>query len=175
MGGLFFLLILLFIITAINNTTFFNWAYERHKNPLSWYIRPILLIPFCYFAYKKRWSGVMFSLFCLFTSMFWFNKPEAVSEQVEMFLEFEKLWLHSEMNTAKLIQLSLIPISIFLLGYAFWKRSLWIGVLLLACIAFGKIVWGIYNTGNSGTSIILPAMTGLILCLGFVIYKKLKP
>lgn len=78
------------------------------------------------------------------------------------------------MTITKLFQLYLIPISLFLLGYAFWKRSLWMGVLLLECIAFGKIAWGIYNTGNSGTSIILPAMIGLIPCIVFVIYKKLK-
>ena len=29
------------------------WAWERHHNVLSWYIRVLFLLPFCYFAYKR--------------------------------------------------------------------------------------------------------------------------
>lgn len=33
---------------------FLNWAWARHHNPLSWYIRPLFVLPFCYFAYAVR-------------------------------------------------------------------------------------------------------------------------
>ena len=36
-----------------NNDEFTAWAWERHHNILSWYIRPLFLLPFCYFAYRR--------------------------------------------------------------------------------------------------------------------------
>ena len=30
---------------------FLNWAWARHHNPISWYIRPLFVLPFCDFSY----------------------------------------------------------------------------------------------------------------------------
>jgi hypothetical protein len=30
-----------------------TWAWARHHNILSWYIRPLFLLPFCLFAYRR--------------------------------------------------------------------------------------------------------------------------
>jgi hypothetical protein len=38
------------------------WAWERHHNVLSWYIRPLFLLPFCYFAYKHSLAGIVLTL-----------------------------------------------------------------------------------------------------------------
>jgi hypothetical protein len=38
-------------------TDFLNWAWARHLNPLSWYIRPLFILPFCCFAYRKSARG----------------------------------------------------------------------------------------------------------------------
>ena len=43
-------LTIIFIILAMNSQPFFNRVFERHHNQLSWYIRPLFLIPFCYFC-----------------------------------------------------------------------------------------------------------------------------
>jgi hypothetical protein len=51
---------------------FLSWAWARHHNPLSWYIRPLFLLPFCYFAYKRSTWGIVLTLFALATSMVWF-------------------------------------------------------------------------------------------------------
>jgi hypothetical protein len=32
---------------------FLDWAWARDQNPLSWYVRPLFILPLCYFAYKK--------------------------------------------------------------------------------------------------------------------------
>ncbi len=57
---------------------FLSWAWARHHNVLSWYIRPMFILPFIYFAYKRNWKGLVVTVIALFTSMFWFptsNQP----------------------------------------------------------------------------------------------------
>jgi hypothetical protein len=29
---------------------FLSWVWARHHNELSWYVRPLFLLPFCFFA-----------------------------------------------------------------------------------------------------------------------------
>lgn len=171
----FFALTFLFIILFITNQSFFNWAFDRHHNQWSWYIRPVFLIPFCYFAYKRSLTGIAITLFCLFTSMFWFNKPETVSDKVKTFLQFEKDWIYGEWNTKKIMMIITVPVSFFALGFAFWKRSLFIGLAVIVLMATGKIIWSIQNAGDAGKSIIIPALVGLALCIGLIFYgfKKL--
>jgi len=173
--ALFFLaLIILFLVVSMTNQTFFDWVFDRHHNQWSWYIRPIFLIPFCFFAYKRSWSGISITVFCLFTSMFWFSKPEFVSDSVKTFLQFEKNWLYGEWNYKKVMLIITVPISFFALGLAFWKRSLLMGLGVLVLMASGKIVWSIQNAGESGKSIIVPAVLGLLICIGLIFYGFYK-
>ena len=90
---LFLILTSIFLSVFMINQTFFDWVFDRHHNQWSWYIRPIFLIPFCFFAYKRNWTGISITIFCLFTSMFWFSRPEVVSEDGKTVLQFEKDWL----------------------------------------------------------------------------------
>lgn len=166
----FALLTIAFIIVSITSKSFFNWMFERHQNQMSWYIRPIFLIPFCFFAYKKSWAGISFTIFCLFTSMFWFNKPDAVSDEVKNFLQFEKDWLYGPWTYQKILLILSVPASFMALGLAFWKRSLWMGLGVIVLMATGKIIWSIQNAGESGKSILIPAIIGLLICAGFIVY-----
>ena len=58
-ASIFVVGIAVFLALMIFNTRFFNWAFMRHHNVLSWYIRPLFLIPFCYFSYQRTLAGVM--------------------------------------------------------------------------------------------------------------------
>ena len=127
----FALLTVVFLVISMTNEHFFNWVFERHQNQMSWYIRPIFLIPFCFFAYKHSLAGISLTLFCLFTSMFWFGKPDVVSNEVKYFLQFEKEWLYGDWSYRKILLILSVPISFFALGLAFWKRSLWMGLGVL--------------------------------------------
>jgi hypothetical protein len=160
----FSLLSLIFLALAFFNKDFFNWAYERHQNQISWYIRPLWLVPFCFFSYKRSLSGIMATIFCILTSMFWFPKPDTVSDQVKEFLQFEIDWLGSSLNFSKLFMLALVPISLTSLAIAFWKRSLKIGLSVIAFMAIGKMLWSVAFSGDAGKSIFLPALLGLLLC-----------
>ena len=176
MAVLFLALTILFLIISMTNQTFFDWVFDRHHNQWSWYIRPFFLIPFCYFAYKHSWTGMSMTIFCLFTSMFWFNRPEVVSNNVKTFLQFEKDWLYGEWNYQKIILIITVPISFMALGLAFWKRSLIMGLGVVVLMASGKIIWSIQNAGESGKAIIIPAIFGLIICCGLIFYgfKRLE-
>lgn len=171
MAVLFLALTILFLIISMTNQTFFDWVFDRHHNQWSWYIRPFFLIPFCYFAYKHSWTGMSMTIFCLFTSMFWFNTPEVVSNNVKTFLQFEKDWLYGEWNYKKIILIITVPISFMALGLAFWKRSLIMGLGVVVLMATGKIIWSIQNAGESGKAIIIPAIFGLIICCGLIFYS----
>lgn len=172
-------LILGFLILAFSNQNFFDWAYERHQNQLSWFIRPLFLIPLCYFAYKRSWAGIGGTLFLLLTSMFWFPKPETVSEQVRQFLEMEKEYLTGDWGALKILITLLVPLSLAALGMAFWKRNLWFGLSVLVFIAVAKMGWSVAFGGEAGKSIFVPAIIGLVVCsgliyLGFKRLEKLK-
>jgi hypothetical protein len=91
------------------NNEFFVWAFSRHHNIMSWYIRPLFLIPLIF---------------------------------------------------------------IFFLCLAFWKRSFKTGALVLVIMTFSKMLWSIISGGESGTSIFVPALVGLVIC-GFVLYCML--
>ena len=153
---IFFTLTILFIALSITNKPFFDWVFDRHHNQLSWYIRPLFLIPFCYFSYKQNWSGISITIFLLFTSMFWFPRPEEVSDGVKEFLQFEKDFLYGEWDIKKVMMVLTIPISFLALGLSFWKRSLIMGVCVVILMATGKVVWSIQNAGESGESILVP-------------------
>ncbi|MBM7605930.1 flagellar biosynthesis protein FlhB [Metabacillus crassostreae] len=167
-ASLFAFLTFLFFILALTNRDFLDWAFARHHNQLSWFIRPLFLIPFCYFAYKRSWSGISITIFSLFTSMFWFPEPETVSEQVTLFLEYEVSYLTSELGLSKILLTLLVPISFLLLGLGFWKRNLWIGLSVIVMMALGKMMWSVSSAGESGKSIIIPALVGLLLCVAFI-------
>ena len=167
----FFILTFLFIIISMTNEPFLYWTFERHHNLLSWYIRPLFLIPFCFFSYKRKWSGIAITIFCLFTSMFWFPKPDIVNNSVIEFLQFEREYLLGVWNVKKILLALLIPISFVLLGLAFWKRSIKLGIGVLILITIGKITWSILNAGESGKSILLPGIIGLVICSIFIFLK----
>ncbi len=119
---------------------------------------------------------MMASIFALFTSMFWFPKPEIVSKNVIDFLEFEKAYLYGVWNLSKQLLTLTIPISFIALGLAFWKRSVIMGIAVVVLMATGKMVWSIQNAGESGKSIMIPALLGLLICCGLIVYgfKRLE-
>jgi len=175
-GFIFAVLTVVFIAFCMLHKPFFDWVFERHHNQWSWYIRPIFLIPFCYFSYKRSWAGISITIFCLFTSMFWFNTPQVVSEPVKEFLQFEKEWLYGEWNFKKIMLIVTVPFSFFALGLSFWKRSLLMGLGVVVLMATGKIIWSIQNAGESGKSILVPAIIGLSICcvLIYLGFKRLE-
>ena len=118
--GLFFAFsTVVLIYMFFTNLDFFTWAFSRHQNILSWYIRPLFIIPIVIGAYKQSFSILFMSIFGLFTSMFWFPKPEVVDEQVHLFLEFEKNYLTSGWTTEKIVVCTLILLFFILFYFSY--------------------------------------------------------
>lgn len=165
LATLFFILTAVFIAAVMIHEPFLDWTFDRHQNQLSWYIRPLFLIPFCYFAWRRSWSGVAITLFGVITSMCWFPRPEIVSSEVLEFLQYEKDFLTSEWTLTKSLTALMVPASLTPLAVVFWRRSISMGIAVLIFIAVAKITWSLTSAGESGQSIIIPAVIGLIVCV----------
>jgi hypothetical protein len=143
---------------------FFAWAWARHHNVLSWYIRPLFIIPFIYFAYKRSWKGMLVTVIALATSMFWFPAPASIDPSVVQFLAAEQEYLTGAWTIQKILLSLIVPAFFILLGLAFWKRSWWWGVAVINVAALGKVAWSVAEGGQAGWAVLVPALVGMILC-----------
>ena len=170
LGMVFALATIILIVLFLTNDTYFNWAFERHHNILSWYIRPLFIIPMVVFAFKKSFTGVFASIFALFTSMFWFPVPATKNPQVIEFLAFEMDYLKDTWTVPKIVISLAVPLFFFMLLTAAWKRN-WkwlLGVIIGAAVL--KFIWSIVFSGEAGMSILKPALLGLVICIGGLAY-----
>lgn len=170
LGMIFAVATIIFIVLFLSNDMFFNWAFERHHNILSWYIRPLFIIPMVIFAFKKSLTGIFASIFALFTSMFWFPVPETINPRVLEFLSFEMDYLKGTWTAPKIIMSLAVPLFFIMLIIAAWKRN-WkwlLGVIIGAAVL--KSIWSIAFSGEAGMSILKPAIFGLIICIGGLYY-----
>ena len=149
---------------------FLSWAWARHHNILSWYIRPLFLLPLAYFSYRRSLSGIALTVVALATSMFWFPAPERVDPRVEEFLAFEREWLTGEWTLAKVLITSVVPLSLTAFCLAFWKRSLLWGLIIINAMALTKLLWGVVSGEGSGWVMLVPALAGLLVCNAVVLY-----
>jgi hypothetical protein len=150
---------------------FAAWAWDRHHNVLSWYIRPLFLLPFCYFAYKRSLWGITLTVVALATSMFWFPAPERVEAGAAAFLAVEREYLTSDWSLWKVLLALIVPASFAALAVAFWKRSLLWGLGVINAMVLVKVVWSFYFGEASGGLTLLPsAVVGLALCDAVIVY-----
>jgi hypothetical protein len=143
---------------------FLSWAWARHHNILSWYIRPLFIIPYIYFAYKRNWLGLIGTVIALLTSMFWFPAPATADPLVDQFLEVERLYILGPLTAAKVFLWLAVPLFFFLLALAFWKRSWWWGAVVINLAALAKVIWSVVQGDESGWAVLLPAVIGVLIC-----------
>ena len=98
--GTLALVLLAVVVVAVTGSMdeFVAWAWERHHNVLSWYIRPLFFLPFCYFAYRRSLFGITLTLVALATSIFWFPAPETASPAVIEMLAAERDVSHRRLD-----------------------------------------------------------------------------
>ncbi len=142
---------------------FGDWAYDRHANVLSWYIRPLFLLPLAWFAYRRSGWGICATLVALATSMFWFPAPDRPDPQVREFLDFEREWLTGTWDAQKIVLALLVPLSLIAYCSAIWRRSVLWGLVILNLMAGGKLLWGVVAGDGTGWAMTAPALAGLLI------------
>jgi hypothetical protein len=159
------------VATSGSINEFVGWAWERHHNVLSWYIRPLFLLPFCYFADRRSLFGIVLTLMASATSMFWFPAPETTSPAVREMLAAEEEYLTANWTLWKVLIALLIPTSFAALGLAFWKRSLLWGLAVINGAILFKIGWTFVISSEAGAMAHLPAAVfGLAVCDAGILY-----
>ena len=150
-------------------TDFLAWAWARHHNPLSWYIRPLFILPFCYFAYRRSVPGMLLTVLALATSMFWFPAPAVADPQIIAFLEAEREWLTTDWTLLKVLLSLTVPAFFILLAWAFWRRSWWVGLAIFNLATAAKVIWSFWAGEASAWSLVPPALIGALAVNGAVI------
>ncbi len=141
-----------------------NWAFERHLNPLSWYIRPVFLIILVYFAYKQRIKGVILTFVLMMSSMFWFPAPEKINPQMAKVLEYEQMLLSNPVTFVLTIAFMMVFIVSILI--AFWKKSIKLGLVIVNVTLIAKVLLALLFTGEDGWAPLGNTVFGLILING---------
>ncbi|MDH3254192.1 MAG: hypothetical protein OEM62_04295 [Acidobacteriota bacterium] len=149
---------------------FLSWAWARHHNPLSWYIRPVFVLPYCYFAYKKSGWGVALTIVGVLSSMFWFPAPETTDARAEEFLAMERQYITGTWTFSKVAMTTLVPVWFVALALAFWRRSWIVGLVVINGGALLKVVWSFYFGGSSAWSIIAPVTLGALVINSVMLY-----
>jgi hypothetical protein len=149
---------------------FFNWAWARHANPLSWYVRPLFILPFCYFAYKRTLWGVVLTIVAVTSSMFWFPAPATPDPRAASLLAVERQYLAEPLTFSRFVLTALIPVWFVTLAWAIRKRS-WLGVA--AVILSGtllKVGW-LFRVGGSNAWVIVPPVAlGTAVCASVLLF-----
>ena len=173
-GMLALVLLALALMVATGSTgEFVAWAWERHHNVFSWYIRPLFFLPFCYFAYKRSLFGMVLTLVALATSMSWFPAPETTSPAVVEMLAAEKAYFAADWTLLKVLLALVVPISFAALGLAFWKRSLVWGLAVINGAILIKTGWTFVVSTEAGAMSHLPAaVLGLAVLNAVVLYIR---
>jgi hypothetical protein len=148
-----------------------SWAWARHHNILSWYIRPLFLLPFCFFAWRRSWVGITGTLVALATSMAWFPAPAAPDPAVVEMLRVEQEYLLGEWTLWKIAIALLVPLVFIGIAAALWRRSLASALVVINAGVLFKIAWTFFfDGGDAGALAHLPAaLLGLAVVDGVLI------
>ncbi len=142
---------------------FLSWVWARHHNELSWYVRPLFLLPFCLFAYRRSVWGIVVTLLVFPTSLFWFPAPENPSARVEGYLAWERQFLLEGSLVARVALVLLVVAFFVALATAFWKRSWLWGLAVINAGTLLKVIWSVAFGGVAGWASLAPSIFTLAI------------
>ena len=95
--------------------------------------------------------------------MFWFPAPSEADAGAADFLAMEQQYVTGGWTWMKTAMTLLVPVWFVLLGWAFWRRSWIVGILVINVGAALKVVWSFYFGGETAWSIIPPVIIGALV------------
>lgn len=162
-----------FLFVFFTNEAVFEWAFERHQNTWSWVARPLLILPYCYFAYKRSLNGIFLTILAIVTSMFWFPTPAEVDPRVTEFLTMERERLNAGFDRPNMIGIIFVVGFLVALAAAFWRRSLILGGAVAVLGAGAKSAWSIIASPEGGSAVLPFAIGGaLVLVVALLVASK---
>jgi hypothetical protein len=149
---------------------FLDWAWARHQNPLSWYVRPLFILPFCYFAYRRSVPGIVLTLVAVTSSMFWFPAPATPDPRAVALLDAERQYVRGPLTVESVVLTALIPIWFVALAWSARRRA-WLA--MAAVIGAGtllKMAWLFREAGSNAWLVVPPVALGTTLCFGVLYF-----
>lgn len=124
--------------------------YERHKNPLSWLVRPPLGAIMFYGAWQHSWPLLSFGLVGVATSWCWFPRPRKIRPWVERFIDIEREYLTPPWTAPKLLGLVAVAVFLVVVTCALWRHDAVLGLSAFAFGALCKAVWSVIVARDAG-------------------------
>lgn len=147
-----------------------DWVWARHHNEWSWHIRPLLILAFCAAAYFRSGAGVMICALLFPLSAILFPAPIAPPRpEVVAYLERERALLERAAAWQIAAFAAAVAGFLWLLALAFWKRSLWIGLLVANLGGAAKVAGSLWLWHDAGAASIRPALLTAVVVNAAVI------
>lgn len=142
---------------------FFDWAFARHANVASWVVRPLLVLPLVWAAWRRSLAGILASVLAMLTSMFWFPAPVQPRAEVLNFLAMERALLSAGWTVANVVGLLAVVGWVALLSAAFWQRSWKLGLATALAGAALKALWSVVFSPEAGAAVLPFAIGGAVV------------
>lgn len=128
----------------------FDRLWERHKNPWSWAVRPLLGVLYLYGAWARSVPLMAAALAGLATSWFWFPKPARPHPSLDRFIEIERRYVTRPYTAGKIAGGVAVLVFLVAVTVALWTHNLRLGLGVFAAGAAGKAVWSLKVAGRAG-------------------------
>ncbi|TFG27959.1 hypothetical protein EU528_11975 [Candidatus Thorarchaeota archaeon] len=151
----------------------FEKLWKRHRNPISWVLRPVFGIVWFYGAWIQNIWIVLFCVFGLATSWFWFPEPKESPRWVLRFLEIEKEYVTPPWTYKKVVPFGMIFVFLGLFTWVLWFQDLILGAAILIFGFFFKAIWSYIVAKDSGLPITILSISALGI-LSYIVYILLQ-
>lgn len=149
-----------------------EWVWARHHNEWSWYVRPLFLLPYCYFAWRRSWAGLLVTVALFPTSLAWFPAPEHPAPHVQAYLAWERAFFIEGDGRVLAGLAATVALYLWALAAAFWFRSWALGLFVINAGIALKIAVSLGFGGVAGRGAILPSLvTAAIVNAGILLWR----